>query len=360
MAAPATYTENLTINTSLRIVGSDATTTIIDGGGVNAVITNNAADALLSKLTIRNGNATWGGGIDNNGTLTVTNTTISGNSAGYGGGIYDSGTLTITNSTITGNSAIGEGGGIENFGTLTIQRSTITANNAPNGSGINIVVGAVAITNSTISGNSGTWGGGIDNDLGGTATITNSTISGNSVSSMGGGIFNYGVLTINNVTISGNSAAAGVGGIWSGKDDCCAREAVEHGEVGGIRQVPADSGSAIFQNSIVSHNSGGNCAAQYGGTITSNGYNLSGDNSCKFSGIGDMNGTNPMLGKLGSYGGLTETIFLRSGSPAIDAGNPNGCTDGKGNLLTTDQRGYPRPGRGDTGRCDMGAFERQN
>jgi hypothetical protein len=56
---------------------------------------------------------------------------------------------------------------------------------------------------------------------------------------------------------------------------------------------------------------------------------------------------------------VAPTIPLLLGSPAIDAGNPNGCTDGNGKLLTTDQRGYPRPGQGDTGRCDIGAFEWQ-
>ena len=34
-------------------------------------------------------------------------------------------------------------------------------------------------------------------------------------------------------------------------------------------------------------------------------------------------------------------------------------TDGQGNLLTTDQRGKPRPDTEDTGGSDMGAYERQ-
>jgi hypothetical protein len=43
---------------------------------------------------------------------------------------------------------------------------------------------------------------------------------------------------------------------------------------------------------------------------------------------------------------------LLPGSPAIDAGNPAGCTDHLGNLLNSDQRGVAR-----VGRCDIGAYE---
>jgi len=82
--------------------------------------------------------------------------------------------------------------------------------------------------------------------------------------------------------------------------------------------------------------------------------------SCAFSNSGDRNNTNAVLGTLGYYGGPTPTIPLLTGSPAIDAGNPSGCTDGHGNLLKTDQRGKPRHDPEDTGGCDIGAFERQS
>ena len=54
------------------------------------------------------------------------------------------------------------------------------------------------------------------------------------------------------------------------------------------------------------------------------------------------------------------TMALLPDSPAIDAGNPSGCTDDNGNLLKTDQRGLPRPDRKDKTGCDMGAYERQS
>jgi hypothetical protein len=94
--------------------------------------------------------------------------------------------------------------------------------------------------------------------------------------------------------------------------------------------------------------------------MTSKGYNLSSDSTCNFSGAGDLNNTNPMLGPLQNNGGPTATMALLSGSPAIDAGNPTGCTDGQGHLLKTDQRGRPRPDTEDISGCDMGAYERQS
>jgi hypothetical protein len=291
MVAPATYTENLTINLNLKIIGSGAATTIVDGGGVGTVFTipYTKTHAVLSKLTIRNGySAEDGGGILNLGTLRVNYSTISGNSAAdysSGGGIENDGTLTVNHSTLTANSSI-RGGAIYNLGTATINNSTISNN-----------------------------------------------ISGGGAYGAGGGIFTGGTVTINNSTISRNIAGVG-GGIC----------------------LNAFAPSVTLQNSIVASNSGGNCD----GGMTSKGYNLSSDGTCSFNGPGDINNTKAKLGKLGYHGGPTQTIPELPGSPAIDAGDPNGCTDSNGHLLTTDQRGYARPGKHKTDqRCDMGAFEKQ-
>jgi hypothetical protein len=229
------------------------------------------------------------------------------------------------------------GGGIANYGPLNISNSTISGNRAQGGGGIFYQTDLLTvINNSTISGNSAAVdGGGIWNRIG-TLAINNSTISGNSAG-LGGGIFNgeglsVSKLTISNATIKGNAASEG-GGIYN-----------------------YSGSTAAFQDSIVANSSsGGNCS----GTISSHGYNLTSDDTCNFNNAGDLNNTDPKLGTLGSYGGPTRTIPLLSGSPAIDAGNPSGCTDDGGRLLKTDQRGEPRPDK-DTGRCDMGAYELQN
>jgi hypothetical protein len=121
MVAAATYTENLTIGFSLKIVGSGAQATIVDGGQVGRVVTIPGASGhvTLSMLTIRNGateDPAGGGGVYNQGTLTIKNSTITGNTAdpictdrcgASGGGIENAAgaTLTISGSTISGNSS---------------------------------------------------------------------------------------------------------------------------------------------------------------------------------------------------------------------------------------------------------------
>ena len=70
MVAAATYTENLTIGFSLKLIGAGATTTIIDGGGSQRYGGHNFSNAKSARrsfkgLTIRNGFA--GDGVSANG-----------------------------------------------------------------------------------------------------------------------------------------------------------------------------------------------------------------------------------------------------------------------------------------------------
>src|SRR5580704_5884374 len=163
--APSTYKENLTIGTSLNILGADARTTIVDGNQSGTVFTISSSSAVvhLSGLTIQNGKVNGGyvGGIYNDlGTLTVSNCTITGNAGagGYAGGIFNyDGTLTVLNSTITGNSASAAyaGGIFSDAGTMTVSSSTITANSAGEyGAGVFVDGGTTTFQN-TILANSG-------------------------------------------------------------------------------------------------------------------------------------------------------------------------------------------------------------
>ena len=169
----------------------------------------------------------------------------------------------------------------------------------------------------------------------------------------GGGVRGNAV-TINNSTISGNTHHYGLGCTISGSGVTLSNTTIS-GNVAGNGYVVLCA-TATLQNSIVANNSGANC----GSGVTSNGYNMSSDSSCNFSKSGDRNNTDPLLGPLQNNGGPTQTKALLPGSPAIDAGNPSGCRGGNGQLLTTDQRGQPRPDHEDSVGCDMGAYERQS
>jgi hypothetical protein len=165
-----------------------------------------------------------GGGILNNGALTISACTLWGNLAEDGGGVYNAGTLTVSDSSLTAANATGGnvaifGGGIYNAGTLTVSNSALTA---ANGYGGNVATfgggiynaGTFAISGSTLSGNTASEGdgGGIYNSNTGTLAIDGCTLSNNSAADRGGGLFDAfgGRATVSGCTLSGNSAYSGV------------------------------------------------------------------------------------------------------------------------------------------------------
>ncbi len=111
--ASGSYTERISVDKDLFLIGSKRNAPIIDGrqlfGGLVVDIGLNR-NATITGITIRNGNANNSvGGIVNRGILTVSNSTISGNRGGIGG-IANQGTLTISNSIISGNTGSTSGG----------------------------------------------------------------------------------------------------------------------------------------------------------------------------------------------------------------------------------------------------------
>jgi hypothetical protein len=354
-----------------------------------------------------------GGGIYNSGTLTLNQSTLSGNSAigrvdstggsGAGGGIYNNyGTLTLNQGTLSGNSAYGRtgaGGGIyNNYGTLTLNQSTLSGNSATGGNGQSVIIGTGG------PGGSG-QGGGIYNA--GTLTLGGGTLSGNSATGgtggtggypgnggpggpgEGGGIYNVGTLTLGQSTLSGNSATGGAGGaggagsfggngglgtggaIYSGislvtKQITVANNAARGGlgGLGGADGIGTGGGLAgtnaisLF-NDLIALNLA-DAAPDVSGSVTSQGHNFLGSTNGSTgvtNGVnGDLAGTvaaplNPLLGPLTNNGGLTFTLALLPGSPAIDAGD-----DSATNTFATDQRGYPRRSGA---HVDIGAVELQ-
>ena len=326
------------------------------GGGIR-----NDGMATLSNVTIQNNDAEYGGGIRSTGTLNYTGGTVNGNSAYQTGGIYILGNnsqTTLTNLTVSGNYGQANGGGIQSGGTTNMSNLIVTGNTASGGYGGGIS-GGTSLVNSTVSGNTAYNGGGVS----GVSYIANSTISRNRAKNDGGGLW-LGSTNIVNSTISGNKADDYGGGIYvTGSTTNLYNVTVTDntanwdGDMTGFGGGVSNAGTFNFINTIIGPNYfvNGNIldVDDCYGVLNSLGYNIVNNSTCGFSGIAPTI-ADPLLGALQNNGGTTNTHALNANSPAINAGNPNGCKDNNNTNLTTDQRGFVRPINTN---CDIGAYE---
>ena len=349
-------------------------------------------DLTLQNMTLTGGSSVYGGAVSNSATLTIKNCTISGNtSSSGGGGVYSYyGDLTVESSTISGNTTASKGGGLSHrFGRLTIINSTVSGNIANKAGGVYMrgffPSDIFIVKNSAISGNTG---GGVNNSIG-TSIIENSTISRNTAD-FGAGVYNYGgAVSIESSTISGNRADVGGGGIYNGSGVFAGgrltiMNSTVSGNSAGSRGgglvnsntcplgLHCGSGPAALtlNNSLIAGNQA-NFAPEMeniSSVVNANNFNLFGTN-----GKAGVTGFTPgpsdivpdvplakILGPLQNNGGSTQTHALVDGSPALDAGDPSGCRDIQGAVLSTDQRGFARhvdSNNDGAARCDIGAFE---
>lgn len=409
-ASAGTYDVNLTIARAVTLVGLGDRGAILDGGKRSSVITVSGAHAVtLKNLAIKHGHAvSRGGGVGFAGAqLTIDDCLIERNESGYyGAGIGGySGSLTVRDSEVRANRAISapgdvaSGGGIGVFnvtvdirgtriaeneaihddtimaaltetaygGGLYVHQASATAgtasvriedsvidenrthlkSGAPVGSGGGIFLREVSrlrIRNSSVTNNSASFGGGLSAWSDARAAegaapafaLTQTTFAGNHTTGSGAGAviaaspaLGYTVVA-KSLTVAGNDATAGTGGLYA----------------------PASSPLQLA-NSIIAGNTGttANCST---GAFTSGGYNLLGAGCSPVSlGATDLTPVEPALDALAmlsqhSYGRLPLAESL-----AVNAGDPAGCSDENGALLTHDQRGQERAGV-----CDIGAIER--
>jgi len=300
-----------------------------------------AGVVTIAGLSIVNGRAfngdgftdNLGGGIFNEGSLTVSNCIVACNAAlkdgdgnGFGGGIFTLGPLTVIDSTIRGNNANYAGGGICTFHSdnVRIERCTISGNYAGiQGGGVNFQGLTGSLNNCTISGNQTAEDG--------TASALLHLTFENEASDL--------YLTTCTITRNGGSTNGAVV----------------------LAALPGNLGNNTRMiGTLVADNAAPNFFLDGNPNFQSLGFNLDSDGtSGLLNGVnGDLVGTlgSPLdarLGPLQNNGGPTWTHALLQGSPALDAG---ACVDVDSSPLLTDQRGFSRP-QGTA--CDIGAFENQ-
>lgn len=372
------------IGGNLFIVGPGAGALTISGGDAVSIFHVESGAVTISGLTIAHGRCTFGCGLFNQSALTLERVAIEANATVVeestsnfpeGGGILNQGELTMIESTVTGNVAKAAGGTSQNApagggiynqagGTLTLERSTVSGNSAlgtstgagsTNATGGGIAnYGALVLRQSTISGNLAS----------GTGSTFNNTATGGAISNANSGAVS---VTIDRSTIAGNSVVAGgigTNNAQGGGFNVFGSSFVVRGSTIARNSAPLSAnltGGALanLANTIVAAPLGGgpNC----GIAVTSAGYNLESANSCGFGKTSDKPSTDPLLSPAGpaANGGPTPTIALLDGSPAIDAG-----LSAVGEVV--DQRGLTRPveipgvanAAGGDG-TDIGAFEVQ-
>ncbi|HKG27486.1 MAG TPA: choice-of-anchor Q domain-containing protein, partial [Thermomicrobiales bacterium] len=357
----------ITITSPVDVQGPGADLVTVSGNDQSRVFTvQSGKTASISGLTVADGSAGTGGGIRNDGTLTLTNVTVRNNGAGgsspdgRGGGIFNTGSLTLQRSFVDDNAVSGDdaaGGGIENDGgSVALLQSTVRDNEA---------VGTGEPGDGT--------GGGIANDNG-NLTIRSSTLSGNQASGnllvgvgQGGAVFNGGRnLVITNSTISGNSTlgdgagAAGIedssSGVTTLSADTIASNTAGALDDGRGVNLTLSGAQTTITNTIVADARGGpNCVR---GTALTTRYDLEDANTCGFNAASDQRNKEPRLAPLEDNGGPTRTRSIPISSPATDQGISAG--------LDNDQRGkdrpsvfpdIPKPPGGDG--SDIGAYEIQ-
>ncbi len=338
--------------------------TVSGNGASQVLLVNSGVQATISGVTITGGSSSrYGGGIYNQGNLTLTDSTITANTAGFqSGGIFNTegATLTIHGGTISSNT----GEGLYNSGTATLDDCTISGNS----DGLDNAFGTATLYDCTISGNTSGSGGGVFNGNAGTVALYDCTVSGNYAHN-GGGLYNhYATMKLTDCTISGNSAYHG-GGIENANSPATITACTISGNSarygGGVYAYEGSryEGHVVtLTDTIVAGNTGNGSPSDIGGQSAGNvtgTYNLIGTGGS--GGIADGSNGNIALnsladldlGILTNNGGPTETMALLAGSAAIQAGSA--ADDSHGDLITTDQRGLPLDSP-----PDIGSFQTQN
>ena len=136
------------------------------------------SDVALRGVTIRGGNAEYGGGIRNCGVLSLTDVRIMENRASEdGGGVFNAGTLSVMDSFFLNNISEGSGGGLFSSGPAQVTNSSLIANSADyQGGGIYTCSSRTTLTNATVYGNTASYGGGLYHAAASPGAVVNNTI----------------------------------------------------------------------------------------------------------------------------------------------------------------------------------------
>ncbi|MBR4464426.1 MAG: InlB B-repeat-containing protein [Treponema sp.] len=215
----------LSVTSNVPLTLKHITLTKGNGIGAGALYVGSSANVTLGEGVVITANSTRdaaynGGGVYNDGTLTLAGAVISNNTAKNGGGIYiHSGSVTLTNNAIIQkNVSVNGGSGIYvNGATLALEDGSITENETSglgDGHGVYLASGSTfTMTGGTISKNNYTanitpsqgtaLGGGVFVENGAAFTMQDGSIEQNNGFS-GGAVYTFGSFTMSGGTLDSN------------------------------------------------------------------------------------------------------------------------------------------------------------
>jgi hypothetical protein len=175
--------------------------------------------------------------------LTLASVTVTGGAVptSQGGGILDEGSVTLRNVRLTGNTALSGGGLFVDTGAnAAIRFSELSGNDATGDGGAVLNVGDLAVDHSRLAGNTAGAGdgGGVNTQKAGTSRISSTLVTGNRAGGQGGGLSSLGTTILTGDRVVFNHASAG----------------------GGIATAPG--AAVVLRFTVVAFNSPDNCHPQ--------------------------------------------------------------------------------------------------
>jgi len=401
-------TGDLDVLDDLVIVGAGAPS--INGNIERSFYIHSGVTATFEGIWLTDGDAIYGGGLVNEGFLTLNNFTCNYNNVSIppggmgdamGGCIFNTGVTHIHNGHFLANTA-GYGGAIYNlaWGAVEVVDSSLTANEAEYHGGAvwNDANADIHLYTSTLDMNEAGYRGGAVWSHG-TVNLEGTILEDNQAADFGGGIYLWeGFGTLDNSWLTLNSAGEGAGiynedGLMHINESSLTANAATGGMGGGIynngltpsngilmynttisANTAASGGAGIYNTgqfdlrfiTVADNNPEGiridggaeiklrssilsnNAGGDCAGIIPDSlNYNLTSDATCPLGGSHDIVNVTPLIEPLGFHGSVGPSHPLTYGSPALDSGTPDLC-------ISQDQNFTSRP-QGPW--CDRGAFE---
>ena len=242
---------DLDISDSLTIIGAGTDQTFIDAAELDRVFhVLPGARLNLKNLTIRGGNALEGGGVLNQGFVTLENVVIRDNTADLGAGLLNDLVTTALAANITSSAT-----------TLMVADGSVF----PARGVFDIRIGAEEIRVTAVSGNTYSVTRGVNgttaiaHTASNTVTLvqsmelTDTLVLNNAARIQGGGLFNRNELTITRTTFSANSANSKGGGLYNESSIAVATNIIDSTFDSNVATV---AGGGIYNNSAQGANPG--------------------------------------------------------------------------------------------------------